>query len=45
MGTLRGLDAAGITRAVSEIADRSGTGILVDLDAIPMREEGIASSG
>ncbi len=36
------LGAAGITCAVSETADRAGTGILVDLDAIPRREPGMA---
>lgn len=35
---LQDLGAAGITCAVSETADRSGTGISVDLDAIPLRE-------
>jgi len=35
---LQDLGAAGITCAVSETADRSGTGITVDLDAIPLRE-------
>ncbi len=35
---LQDLGAAGITCAVSETADRSGTGIAVDLDAIPRRE-------
>ncbi len=35
---LQDLGAAGITCAVSETADRSGTGIRVDLDAIPRRE-------
>jgi len=35
---LQDLGAAGITCAVSETADRSGTGIAVDLDAIPLRE-------
>ncbi|MET0773284.1 MAG: phosphoribosylformylglycinamidine synthase subunit PurL [Candidatus Limnocylindrales bacterium] len=35
---LQDLGAAGITCAVSETADRSGTGIIVDLDAIPLRE-------
>ncbi len=39
---LQDLGAAGITCAVSETADRAGTGILVDLDAIPRREEGMA---
>jgi len=38
---LQDLGMAGITRAVSEIADRAGTGIVVDLDAIPRREEGM----
>ena len=36
------LGAAGITCGVSETADRAGTGILVDLDAIPRREPGMA---
>ena len=39
---LQDLGAAGITGAVSETADRAGTGIRVDLDAIPRREEGMA---
>ncbi|MEO7118565.1 MAG: phosphoribosylformylglycinamidine synthase subunit PurL [Candidatus Limnocylindrales bacterium] len=39
---LQDLGAAGITCAVSESADRAGTGIRVDLDAIPRREEGMA---
>jgi phosphoribosylformylglycinamidine synthase subunit PurL len=39
---LQDLGAAGITCATSETADRAGTGILVDLDAIPRREEGMA---
>ncbi|HYK96633.1 MAG TPA: phosphoribosylformylglycinamidine synthase subunit PurL [Candidatus Dormibacteraeota bacterium] len=39
---LQDLGAAGITCAVSETADRAGTGILVDLDAIPRREPGMA---
>ncbi|HEU4672749.1 MAG TPA: phosphoribosylformylglycinamidine synthase subunit PurL [Candidatus Limnocylindrales bacterium] len=38
---LQDLGAAGITCAVSETADRSGTGIAVDLDAIPRREPGL----
>ncbi|MFO1541078.1 MAG: phosphoribosylformylglycinamidine synthase subunit PurL [Chloroflexota bacterium] len=38
---LQDLGAAGITCAVSETADRAGTGIRVDLDAIPRREEGM----
>ena len=36
------LGAAGITCGVCETADRAGTGILVDLDAIPRREPGMA---
>ena len=36
------LGAAGITCGVSEMADRAGTGILVDLDAVPRREPGMA---
>ncbi|MGH2407211.1 MAG: phosphoribosylformylglycinamidine synthase subunit PurL [Candidatus Limnocylindrales bacterium] len=39
---LQDLGAAGITCAVSETADRAGTGIVVDLDAIPRREPGMA---
>ncbi len=35
---LQDLGAGGITCATSETADRAGTGILVDLDAIPRRE-------
>jgi phosphoribosylformylglycinamidine synthase len=38
---LQDLGAAGITCAVSETADRAGTGIRVDLDAIPRREQGM----
>ena len=37
---LQDLGAGGITCATSETADRAGTGILVDLDAIPRREPG-----
>jgi phosphoribosylformylglycinamidine synthase subunit PurL len=39
---LQDLGAAGITCATSETADRAGTGIIVDLDAIPRREPGMA---
>src|SRR6187399_304090 len=39
--SIQDLGAAGITCAVSETADRGGTGILVDLDAIPRREPGL----
>jgi phosphoribosylformylglycinamidine synthase len=39
---LQDLGAGGITCATSEMADRAGTGILVDLDAIPRREPGLA---
>jgi phosphoribosylformylglycinamidine synthase len=38
---IQDLGAAGVTCAVSETADRGGTGILVDLDAIPRREPGM----
>jgi len=38
---LQDLGAAGITCGVSEMADRAGTGIEVDLDAIPRREPGM----
>ena len=39
---VQGLGAAGITGGVAEAADRAGTGILVDLDAIQRREPGMA---
>jgi phosphoribosylformylglycinamidine synthase len=39
---LQDLGAAGITCATSEVADRAGTGIYVNLDAIPRREPGMA---
>jgi phosphoribosylformylglycinamidine synthase len=39
---LQDLGAGGITCATSETADRAGTGILVDLDAIPRREPRMA---
>ncbi len=39
---IQDLGAAGITCGVSETADRAGTGIVVDLDAIPRREPGMA---
>jgi phosphoribosylformylglycinamidine synthase II len=35
---LQDLGAGGITCATSETADRAGTGILIDLDAVPRRE-------
>ena len=38
---IQDLGAAGITCATSESADRTGTGIVVDLDAIPRREPGM----
>jgi len=38
---LQDLGAGGISCATSETADRAGTGILVDLDAIPCRESGM----
>ncbi len=39
--SIQDLGAAGVTCAVSETADRAGTGVLVDLDAIPRREPGL----
>jgi phosphoribosylformylglycinamidine synthase len=39
---LQDLGAGGISCATSETADRSGTGMLVDLDAVPRREPGMA---
>src|SRR5215211_9383280 len=38
---LQDLGAGGITCATSETADRAGTGIRVDVDAIPRREAGM----
>jgi len=38
---LQDLGAGGITCATSETADRAGTGIRVDLEAIPRREPGL----
>jgi phosphoribosylformylglycinamidine synthase subunit PurL len=38
---LQDLGAAGITCAASETADRAGTGIAIDLEAIPRREPGM----
>ncbi len=38
---LQDLGAGGITCATAETADRGGTGIVVDLDAIPRREPGL----
>ena len=40
--SIQDLGAAGITCATCETADRGGTGMLVDLDAIPRREPGMA---
>ena len=39
--SIQDLGAAGITCATCETADRGGTGMLVDLDAIPRREPGM----
>jgi phosphoribosylformylglycinamidine synthase subunit PurL len=39
---LQDLGAGGITCATSETADRAGTGIAIDLDAIPRREPDMA---
>ncbi|HEY0442889.1 MAG TPA: phosphoribosylformylglycinamidine synthase subunit PurL, partial [Candidatus Limnocylindrales bacterium] len=38
---LQDLGAGGISCATSETADRAGTGMLIDLDAIPRREPGM----
>jgi phosphoribosylformylglycinamidine synthase len=40
---LQDLGAGGITCATSETADRAGTGMWVDLDAVPRREPGLAA--
>ncbi|HET7727388.1 MAG TPA: phosphoribosylformylglycinamidine synthase subunit PurL [Candidatus Limnocylindrales bacterium] len=39
--SVQDLGAAGITCATSETADRGGTGMRIDLDAIPRREPGM----
>jgi phosphoribosylformylglycinamidine synthase len=39
---LQDLGAAGLTCATSEMADRGGTGMRVDLAAVPRREDGMA---
>jgi phosphoribosylformylglycinamidine synthase II len=39
---IQDLGAGGISCATSESADKAGTGILLDLDAIPRREPGMA---
>jgi len=39
---LQDLGAAGITCAASETADRAGTGMEIDLEAVPRREPGMA---
>ena len=39
---LQDLGAAGLTCASSEMADRGGTGMRIDLAAVPRREEGMA---
>jgi phosphoribosylformylglycinamidine synthase len=41
---LQDLGAGGITCATSETADRAGTGMIVDLDAVPRREEGMTAA-
>jgi phosphoribosylformylglycinamidine synthase II len=40
---LQDLGAGGITCATSETADRAGTGMAIDLDAVPRREPGMAA--
>ena len=42
VASVQDLGAAGITCATSETADRGGTGMWIDLDAIPRREPGMA---
>ena len=39
---LQDLGAAGLTCATAEMADRGGTGIRVDLESVPRREDGMA---
>jgi len=40
---LQDLGAAGLTCAASEMADKGGTGMRISLDAVPRREDGMAS--
>lgn len=40
---LQDLGAGGISCATSETADRAGTGMAIDLDAVPRREPGMAA--
>jgi len=35
------MGAAGLTSSAFEMADRGGTGLLIDLDRVPLREEGL----
>ena len=39
---IQDLGAGGLSCAASEMADRGGTGMAIDLDAVPRREEGMA---
>ncbi len=39
---LQDLGAAGLTSAASEMASRGGVGLAIDLDRVPLREEGLA---
>jgi phosphoribosylformylglycinamidine synthase subunit PurL len=39
---LQDLGAAGLTSAASEMASRGGVGLSIDLDRVPLREEGLA---
>lgn len=39
---LQDLGAAGLTSAASEMASRGGVGLSIDLDRVPLREEGMA---
>ena len=39
---LQDLGAAGLTSAASEMASRGGVGLAIDLDRVPLREQGLA---
>ncbi len=39
---LQDLGAAGLTSAASEMASRGGVGLAIDLDRVPLREEGLS---
>jgi phosphoribosylformylglycinamidine synthase len=42
--SLQDLGAAGLTSAASEMAGKGGVGLRIDLDRVPLREEGMAAA-